>query len=147
MSTMKTSSPPKVIGTKHPDTTYRDRVALPGGGIEPNEDHFEAAHRELLEETGATITMRSGEYFAATEEYRHDLHQVSFCYCADLLEDTGKPQLTEEELADGLSHSWMPFEQALKVMTAAEPTSVLGKSIRERDIYFLKEARTVLNVS
>jgi 8-oxo-dGTP diphosphatase len=171
MSTTKTNPTQKVIGTKQPDTSYTERFAvrvvvqntvgevaiiyskkgnyykLPGGGVELDEDHREAAYREVLEETGATVTIRGDSYFATTEEFRNDLHQISYCYCADLVDATGRPELTEEELVDGLSHSWMPFDKAVEVMTAAEPTSELGRYIRERDIYLLEKARGLLKVS
>ncbi|KAK2597395.1 hypothetical protein QQS21_006019 [Conoideocrella luteorostrata] len=168
MSTTNISVPPKVIGTKQPDVSYIDRFAvrvvvqnnagevsiihvktgnyykLPGGGVELNENHSDAARGEVQEEIGATITMRSGGCFATTEEFRNDLHQISYCYCADVLDATGKPQLTAEEVVDGLSHSWMPLEKALEVMAAVEPTSELGRYIRERDVFLLQEARGIL---
>lgn len=171
MSTTKSSPTRKVIGTRQPETSYTDRFAvrvvvqnaagevaivhakkdnyykLPGGGVELDEDHREAASREVQEETGATVIMRSGSYFAATEEFRNDLHQISYCYFADLVDASGKPELTAEELEDGLSHSWVPFDKALEVMTAAEPTSGLGRFIRERDIYLLGEAKELLKAS
>ena len=171
MSTTKTSPPPKVIGARQAGTSYTDRFAvrvvvqnaagevaivhakrdnyykLPGGGVEPDEDHREAASREVLEETGATVTVRNGSYFATTEEFRNDLHQISYCYFADLVDASGKPELTAEELEDGLTHSWIPFDKALEIMTAAEPTSELGRFIRERDIYLLGEAKGLLKAS
>lgn len=164
------SRPPKAIGTKRPATSYRDRFAvrvvvqnaagevaiihikegnfykLPGGSVELDEDHMEAAHREVLEETGATISIHS-DCFATTEEYRMDLHQISYCYCADLVDDSGKPELTEEELVDGFSHSWMPFNKALEAIKAAEPTSELGQYIRKRDIYLLEESQGIFNTN
>ncbi|KAK2732444.1 hypothetical protein FQN55_004103 [Onygenales sp. PD_40] len=154
----------KVLGTRQPGMSYVNRHAvravvqnaakevavihvkegnfykLPGGGVEAGEDHHETARREMLEETGCTITIHSNDYFATTEEFRHHLHQFSYCYRADLLNDTGKPTLTEEEISDGFTHSWMAVEKALEVMAAVEPTSELGQFIKHRDIYLLNEA-------
>jgi hypothetical protein len=81
-----------------------------------------------------------GEYFATTEEFRNDLHQISYRYRAHLLDEVGKPNLTEDELADGLSHEWVPVGKALQIMLSVEPTSELGRYIKERDMFLLAEA-------
>ncbi|KAH9902151.1 NUDIX hydrolase domain-like protein [Xylariomycetidae sp. FL2044] len=149
-------SSPKVIGVKKPEITYTRRFAtrvvarnkseqiaiiyvqkgnyfkLPGGGIEGDEDRAEAAKREAQEETGATVVLRAEEYVATTEEFRNDLHQVSYCYVADVVDDTGTPSLTAEEIGDGLSHRWVDPNKALKDMENVKPTSELGKYIQER---------------
>ncbi|KAF2737875.1 hypothetical protein EJ04DRAFT_520908 [Polyplosphaeria fusca] len=114
---------------------------LPGGGIDPGEDHDVAAQREMLEETGAKIKLRAeGGCVATTEEYRGDLHQRSCCYCADLVDGAGEPSLTEDEVKDGLRHLWVPVEEAKRRMATTEPTSELGWYIKERDGYLLHEA-------
>jgi 8-oxo-dGTP diphosphatase len=154
----------KVIGTKEVGVTYTERRAvrvvtfntageiaiiyakrdnyykLPGGGIDPGEDHVVAVEREMQEETGALIKVRDAGCIATTEEYRNDLHQISYCYSADLVNDAGAPNLTEDEIQDKLQHQWLPVEEAKKLMAAAEPTSKLGQYIKERDIYLLDEA-------
>ncbi len=43
-------------------------------------------------------------------------------------------------MADGLSHEWVSVNKALESMSAAEPTSELGRYIKERDIFLLAEA-------
>lgn len=117
---------------------------LPGGGIEKDEDHHNAAQREVDEETGAAISLRGSGCIATTEEFRNDLHQISYCYIADVLDTSGNPSLTEEEHIDGLSHRWMPVNEALETMTLAEPTSEIGRYIQERDVYLLAEAKRAL---
>ncbi|KAL7939063.1 NUDIX hydrolase domain-like protein [Trichoderma chlorosporum] len=163
---------PKTIGSKQPDTNYTDRHAvrvvalrsldklpheialvhvkkgnyykLPGGGIEADEDHFIAAAREVEEETGAIVAMRNSSCIATTEEYRNDLHQISYCYVADVIDDTGSPVLTEQERAEGLCHEWMSIDKALEALAMVEPTLELGRYIQERDIYLLSEAKRAL---
>lgn len=157
--------PPKVIGTELAGVSYTDRHAvrvvafnakgevavihakrdnyykLPGGGIDPDEDHETAAKREFAEETGGLIRLRGNKAcVTTTKEFRNDLRQVSYCYCADVVDESGTPSLTEDEVRDGLSHRWMPLEEAKRAMAAAEPTSELGRYIKERDIYLLDEA-------
>ena len=51
-----------------------------------------------------------------SEEYRNDLHQLSFCYRANLTEDTGNIELTVDEVQDGLTHEWVDLEKPLQSM-------------------------------
>ncbi|KAH6652580.1 NUDIX domain-containing protein [Truncatella angustata] len=155
--------PTKVIGCKQPGIQYTERTAvrvvvkspnnhvivikvnkgnyykLPGGGVEAGEDHQQSAEREVTEETGCSVSVQ-GAPVATTEEYRNDLHQFSYCYIAHLLNEAGAPALTEDELADGLVHEWIHIDKALELMSQAEPTSELGRFIKERDIFLLREA-------
>lgn len=155
---------PKIIGAAQPGASYTDRRAvrvvafnaagevailyaerenyykLPGGGIEAGEDHEAAAKREFEEETGGLIKLRSDGCIATTKEFRGHLCQVSYCYCADLVDGSGKPNLTEEEIDDGLAHLWVSVAEAKKLMAAAEPTSDFGRSVKARDMYLLGEA-------
>jgi len=151
---------PKVIGTKN-DIPYQERQAvrlviskekskiiiihaqkenyykLPGGGIETDEDHRVAGEREAMEETGCKVDI-DARCMATTEEWRNDLHQISYCYRAKMMEDTGVPELTEEEVADGLRHEWVEVEEAMRKMKECKPTSELGRFIKERDMYFVE---------
>ena len=72
------------------------------------------------------------------EEWRDDLHQHSYCYVAKLLEDTGRPELTEQELAEGLAHEWLSVPEAIAAIRNSEPTTELGTFIRERDLFFVE---------
>ncbi|KAK1254823.1 hypothetical protein MKX08_008818 [Trichoderma sp. CBMAI-0020] len=159
----------KTIGIRQPETQYIDRYAvrivalntsgdiaviyaekgnyykLPGGGTEVDEDHHIAAQREVEEEIGATVSLRGTGCIATTEEFRNDLHQISYCYTADVLDTSGHPSLIEEERIDGLSHRWMPVDEALETMDLAEPTSELGCYIQKRDIYLFAEAKKALD--
>jgi 8-oxo-dGTP diphosphatase len=152
--------PSKTIGTKL-DIKYAERLAirvivknekdeiiiihakngnyykLPGGGIETDEDHDVAGQREAMEETGCKVNLE-GDCMAEVEEWRNDLHQVSYCYLAHLVEDSGAPELTEEEMADELQHEWVPVDLALEKMKTIQPTSKLGSYIKERDLFFIE---------
>lgn len=76
---------------------------------------------------------------AKSEEWRNDLHQISFCYVAQLVEGMGKPELTELEASEGLSHRWLSIDESVEVMKSAQPTSELGNFIKERDAFFFLE--------
>lgn len=132
---------------------------MPGGGIEEDEDHRLAAEREALEETGCEVKIEGGclatsgmpVLFACvlacypllltdfTEEWRNDLHQISYCYVARMIKDTGTPDLTELEKSEGLFHQWCSVAEAVELMESAKPTSELGKYIKERDLFFVNE--------
>lgn len=152
---------PRTIGVKAKGTQYVDRHAvriitksskdeivvlhakkgnyykLPGGGVEKGEDHRLAGEREAMEETACKVILDKN-YFAVTEEWRNELHQISYCYAARLVEDTGAIELTEDELVDGLRHEWISMPAAIEKMKASRPTSELGRFIRERDLYFVE---------
>ncbi|KKP06586.1 NUDIX domain-containing protein [Trichoderma harzianum] len=172
MATPSSNAPNhKIIGTKDPAKSYTDRKStrvvalkpsgeiaiiyvkegnyykLPGGGIEAEESPTEAALREVKEETGAIVALRSTDYFATTEEFRFQQHQVSYCYLADVVDDAGEPCLTEEELADGFVQQWMTINKALEAMSAADPTTEFGSFVKERDIYVLTEAKKLIESS
>ncbi|KAF7505605.1 hypothetical protein GJ744_000614 [Endocarpon pusillum] len=67
------------------------------------------------------------ECMAAWEEWRNDSHQISYCYVARRVEDPGKTELMDDELAEGLGSSrWMSVETALEEKKTCEPASELG---------------------
>ena len=111
---------------------------LPGGGVEKGEDHRIAGEREVKEETGCKVIL-DRYCFAITEEWRDNLHQISYCYAAHLVEDTGAVELTDDELIDGLQHEWISIRAAIEKMKASQPTSELGRFIKERDLYFVEK--------
>ena len=112
---------------------------LPGGGVELDEDHGVAALREAQEETGCKVNIvKNGDPFAITEEWRNNLHQISYGYAADLEKDTGMVALTEDEVADGLQHEWLSLPAAIDKMAACQPTSELGRFIKERDLFLIQ---------
>ena len=158
---MAPTSATKIIGKQNTAVHYQDRKAvrllisnekdqiiiihvkkgnyykLPGGGVEANEDHKLAGQREALEETGCKVSV--GDMLGTTEEWRNDLHQMSYCYTAKLVKDTGVTQLTELEKGEGLTHQWLYIGKALELMKACKPTSELGQCIKQRDIFFVEK--------
>lgn len=95
--------------------------------------------REAWEETGCRIKVERG--ITATEEYRNDLHQTSFCYLTRLVEDTGTVHLTEQESNENLQHEWVWIDDAIEKLRGCQPKSELGKFIKEQDLYLVQEAR------
>lgn len=97
---------------------YKGGLSIPGGGIEPGEMSFNAAKREVMEETGVSI--EKFEPFGFCELVRTDIgkHRVVI-----LLEGKGEgePKETEEAMANWfdlneVNGKLIPFaEKAIKI--------------------------------
>lgn len=76
--------------------------ATPGGGVEGDESRQDAAHRELLEETGITNVELTGPIWDRTHHF--PLHgfdgQNELYFLARTSDETLSPQFTEQELLD-----------------------------------------------
>ncbi|KAG9228454.1 hypothetical protein BJ875DRAFT_526721 [Amylocarpus encephaloides] len=110
---------------------------LPGCDVQEKEPSAVALTREILEETHCKAVI-DDEYFAKSEQWKGNVHQVSFCYVAKLVKDTGKANLGKSGLAGRLWCHWLTVEEALELMKRIEPTSKLDSSIKERDSFFVK---------
>jgi 8-oxo-dGTP diphosphatase len=118
---------------------------LPGGGIEEGEDPLTALHRECHEEIGCAVEVT--QELGIIEEYRkfEQLKQISYCYVASLKGEKGTPEFTPEELAEGFSQLWIPYQEALALISKNEATDLEGSAyIVPRDSIFLKTASPYL---
>jgi len=59
----------------------------------------------------------------------------------EVFEDTGVTYLTELEASKGSKHEWIGLNQAITKIEDSVPTSESGRSIKERDLFFLTEYR------
>jgi 8-oxo-dGTP diphosphatase len=115
---------------------------LPGGGIEKGEDIIEALNREAMEEIGCKIT--NAKELGIVEEYRNQfsLHQLSYCFIADLDGEKGVPQLEADEIEDGFEPVWLNIDEAIKILESEKNLEHYeGKFINMRDLILLKEAK------
>lgn len=122
--------------------TTKNFHKLPGGGIEQGEDIETALRREVLEEIGCEI--ENIRELGSIEEYRnrYALHQVSYCFVADLAGEKGTPHLMEDEIADGFQTVWLDIDAAIKTLEAEAPVEDYeGRFIQLRDLTLLKAAR------
>ena len=79
--------------------TARSKL-LPGGGVEKNENLFEAMERECLEEMGCEVKVEKEIGFS--DEYRtrnltrKPSRQIIHCFVGRIVGKKGKPQTTQE---------------------------------------------------
>ena len=120
--------------------TKKNFHKLPGGGIEEGENTADALARELLEEIGCSAD--NIRELGIIEEYRNkfNLHQISYCFLADLVGDKGIPNLEEDEIADGFEPVWMSVKDAIETLESEiNVQDYEGKFIRLRDLTFLQK--------
>ncbi len=127
----------KTVGAREPGKAYMDREGayllalnkgmlavadtptgwfLPGGGIDPGEDHETCIRRECLEELGCPA--RVGAYIGCAEAFMMlerdgPFHPIQFYYAGSLGEKTQEPIEPDHPLL------WVPAEEAAQKMKLA----------------------------
>lgn len=90
---------------------------LPGGGIDPGESPIRALHREVIEETGWTMSgiRRLGAYrrFTYMPEYDKWAEKVCAIYLARPVRSLGPPR------EPGHTAVWMPIKTAARMLDNA----------------------------
>jgi len=115
---------------------------LPGGGIEDGEDIIQALRREAMEEIGCEID--NIKELGIVEEYRNQfsLHQLSYCFIANLKGEKGTPNLEADEIEDGFETVWLNIDDAIKTIENEKDLEHYeGRFITRRDLILLKEAK------
>ena len=111
---------------------------LPGGGIEQGENLYEALDREIMEEVGTTIENIREVGKIVEYRKRHNLQQISYCFIADVKDDKGEQNFTEEEKEEGFELKWVSIDEALRLMKNDKPKDYLGAYVKARDINIIE---------
>ena len=103
----------KILFIKKARGPYTGKWDLPGGGFEFGENPAETLHREMLEETGRTITkFNLLNVLSHTEMYKNSnnkdetVHHIGIIYSVEI--DTHKNKLkTQGDGEDSLGAKWL----------------------------------------
>lgn len=124
----------------------KDYHKLPGGGVEEGESLEQGLRREILEEVGCQI--KNIQELGIIEEYRNKLniHQISYCYFAEVDGKIGEQKLEQGEIDDGHDLKWVGLDEAVEILEKEKQVrDYEGKYIRDRDLIFLKKAKDLFN--
>ena len=116
---------------------------LPGGGIEEGEEIREALKREILEETGAVITIGKELGTIIEDKSRYSQSQESHCFIVNVV-SLGSSKFTQEEQYAGFSILWLSIDEAIALFEHDTPNDYTVKFIRLRDLTFLKAFYKIL---
>lgn len=127
----------KSYGEKKPDQTYivrpgvygitfdaLNRIALvkvpygyhlPGGGIDPGEDHETCLKREFLEETGYDVSVESlieiSTQYTFSGKHENYYALIGHFYVATMLDNRTTPQEPDHELV------WLSVDEAVRLLS------------------------------
>ena len=115
--------------TTAPDTSGFARWVTPGGGVDPGENHAEAAIRELFEETGLEIADPGSPvwHLDFTVEWNnadHDSGHAEYYVVRTTRFAPSSAGWTDDERIDTLDWRWWSLEELQATVEAVEPAQL-----------------------
>lgn len=118
--------------TKAPDSSGFSRWITPGGGVDPGETHFEAAQRELFEETGQSLAVSPKpvwrcEFDVSWDQATHNRGYAEYfvAWARDEFEPSSE-FWTREEHVDITQSQWWTLDELAATPDPFEPLSLPG---------------------
>ena len=127
--------------TTAPDTSGVARWLTPGGGVDPGENHHQAAVRELQEETGLVIPelgepVWSHDFVVQWDAADHDTGHAEFYTATVDAFEPSDAMWTNEERVDVLAHRWWSLtdlETTTEPYEPAELVDLVRTTIQEKN--------------